>query len=228
VSIHFLVTSAIKSDFGIFSYQDRYRQTADTINSIRKYVPDSFISLIELSVNPIGEYYDLVEPLIDEFINYNANTIVQQIPIKWNNQHSAKSLTETYVLGNLLETFTTTKDRVYKLSGRYCLTEDFILTEQMADPNQFVFKDKWDNNWPKDFTDIHFQYPTYGFSFPSSQINFMSEVFKKSHELILEHVNTGRYCDVEHAMYNFIPEDKVKLINKNAVVGLVAQPEQSN
>lgn len=228
MSIHFLVTSAIKSDFGIFSYQDRYMQTADTINSIRKYVPDSFISLVELSVNPIGEYYDLVAPLIDEFINYNNNEIVQQIPIKWNNQHIAKSLTETYVLGNLLETFTTTKDRVYKLSGRYCLTEDFLLTEQMAEPNQFVFKDKWDNNWPKDFTDIQFQYPTYGFSFPSSQINFMSEVFKKSHELILEHVNTGRYCDVEHAMYNFIPEDKVKLINKNAVVGLVAQPEQSN
>ena len=228
MSIHFLVTSAIKSDFGIFSYQDRYLQTVATIDSIRKYVPDGVISLVELAVNPIEEYYDLIRPLVDDYVDYYDNPMVRQIPIRWNNQHIAKSLTETYVLGNLLETFNTTRDRVYKLSGRYCLTEDFILTEQMANSDQFVFGDRWVNNWSQEFTDIQFQYPTYGFSFPSSQINFMSEVFKKSHQLILEHVNTGRYCDVEHALYNFIPEEKVKLINKNAVVGLVAQPEQSN
>ena len=226
--MHFLVTSAIKSDFGVFSHHDRYLQTLDTIKSIRTYAPNSAITLVELSVNQSDEYVSLIANQVDEVIDYTSNPTIKQITVAWNDQNIAKSLTETYVLGNLLETWSTNKSRVYKLSGRYCLTEEFDLAEQLAESNTFVFKDKWATNWPEGMTNIPYQYPTYGYSFPADQTIFMSNVFKNSHDLILEHVNMGRYCDVEHAMYNFIPEEKVKLINKNTVAGLIAQHGKSS
>jgi hypothetical protein len=226
VTIHFLITSAIASSFGIFSHHERYLQTIDTINSIKKYAPNSSITLIDSSSNSIDEYVDILRSQIDELVDYTNNRIVKQIPITWKNESINKNLTETYVIGDFLSQWTCNADRVFKISGRYNLTENFVLEEQDV-RELYVFQTQWDSNWPEGMCEIPFQYPSFGFSFPTDHLKFMSEIFNKSHELILEHVNTGRYCDLEHALYNFIPKEKVKLINKEMVKGFTANSGNS-
>jgi hypothetical protein len=214
------------SNLGIFTHHERYLQTIKTIDSIRTYAPNCAITLIDSSADSIEQYENLIKSQVDEFINNSNNEVVQKI-ISTVNESAAKSVVETYVLANLLKNWNTRASRIYKISGRYCLTDKFNVTEQDPDTESFIFKDKWGNNWPEGWCDIPHQYPTYGFSFPANQQLFMIDVFEKSHELILEHVNTGRYCDIEHALYKFIPEEKVKLININAVEGLLAQNGQN-
>jgi len=230
VSFHFLITSAIMSKYGSFSIEERFNQTIDTINSIKKYAPGSSITLIESSTVPldIEKYQKPLNDIINEYIDFTRDETVISISRQWNNQHIVKNVTESYVLSQVLTNFKTEHNRIFKISGRYVLTDKFNTAEQYIVDPVVVFRDKWPNNWPEGMCDIPFQYPTTGLSFSSKLIEFMQDVYTKSYFEILKHVNKQQYCDLEHALYKFIPEEKIKLIKVTTVKGLRATDGQKN
>ena len=59
----------------IYSKQERMSQTINTINSVRKYIPDSYIVLLDNSVFNYYEY-TLIENLVDTFINITNNNVL--------------------------------------------------------------------------------------------------------------------------------------------------------
>ena len=95
----------------IYSHQQRFEQTLETINSIRKNMPGVHILLIECS--PPSEWMDTLKAKVDQFINLEFNEIVN------NSLH--KGLGEKtmllYALSNLTEEYA----NIYKITGRYIL-----------------------------------------------------------------------------------------------------------
>ena len=52
----FIVTSALKPTIGVISEDDRFKQTIDTLESIKKIVPNAYIVFTDGSPFPIEEH----------------------------------------------------------------------------------------------------------------------------------------------------------------------------
>jgi hypothetical protein len=80
VSLHFLVTSAIQTSHGIFTPQERFEQTMNTIGSIQKYEPTAGISIIEMSSEPVDEEFaSKLQEHCEYYFDYNNDTNVKSI-----------------------------------------------------------------------------------------------------------------------------------------------------
>jgi hypothetical protein len=99
----------------IYSHQQRFEQTLETIESVRKNMPDIHILLIECS--PPSEWMDILKSKVDQFINLEFNEIV--------NNGLEKGLGEKtlvlHALSNLKEEYA----NVYKITGRYMLIDNW-------------------------------------------------------------------------------------------------------
>lgn len=98
----------------IYSHQQRFEQTLETIDSIRKYIPNTDILLVECS--PLSEWMDQLKSKVDHFINLQFNSFV--------NNHPEKGLGEKTLLLAALATLSrlaTPYSNIYKITGRYVL-----------------------------------------------------------------------------------------------------------
>jgi len=99
----------------IYSHQQRFEQMLETIESVRKYMPDTDIMIIECS--PKSEYMTKLSEKVEHFLNLEINETVNLSPEKGKGEA---------VL--LLEGLSFLKDKyqnIYKLSGRYVLQPTF-------------------------------------------------------------------------------------------------------
>ena len=99
----------------IYSHQQRFEQTLETIESIRKYMPDVDIMVIESS--PVSDYMSKISEKVDHFMNLEFNEIV--------NNGKEKGKGEAILLINALSFLKDKYDAVYKISGRYVLQPSF-------------------------------------------------------------------------------------------------------
>lgn len=95
----------------IYSHQQRFEQTLETIESIRTYMPNTHILLIECS--PHSEWMNQLKARVDQFINLEFNEVV--------NNGAEKGLGEKTLLLMALSNLTETYDNIYKITGRYVL-----------------------------------------------------------------------------------------------------------
>jgi hypothetical protein len=95
----------------IYSHQQRFEQTLETIESIRTYMPNTHILLIECS--PHSEWMNQLKARVDQFINLEFNEVV--------NNGVEKGLGEKTLLLMALSNLTETYDNIYKITGRYVL-----------------------------------------------------------------------------------------------------------
>lgn len=95
----------------IYSHQQRFEQTLETIESIRKYMPNVHILLIECS--PSSEWMDQLKARVDQFINLEFNEIV--------NNSLEKGLGEKILLLTALSNLKEEYSNIYKITGRYVL-----------------------------------------------------------------------------------------------------------
>jgi len=95
----------------IYSHQQRFEQTLETIESLRKYMPDVHILLIECS--PPSEWMEQIKAKVDQFINLEFHELV--------NNSLEKGLGEKTLLLGALSNLTETYDNIYKITGRYVL-----------------------------------------------------------------------------------------------------------
>jgi hypothetical protein len=108
----------------VFSKQERFEQTKQTINSIKKYIPNSIIVLVEYSLLSKEEENYFLEN-VNYFINIHdiSNEIIK------NDLHSefkarCEGTMTTFAL-NYIITNNIQFDMFYKISGRYWLTDKF-------------------------------------------------------------------------------------------------------
>jgi NAD(P)-dependent dehydrogenase (short-subunit alcohol dehydrogenase family) len=113
----------------IYSHQQRFEQTLETIESVRKYIANVHILLIECS--PPSEWMEQLKSKVDQFINLEFNETV--------NNSLEKGLGEKTLLLHALSSLTEEYAYIYKITGikenmTYSIIKGGIisLTRQMA------------------------------------------------------------------------------------------------
>lgn len=176
----FCVISAIGNDYGIFSYQDRLEQLKGTIRSVRERVSDADIVLVDASEDPLPrqdviELSSMVNAVMllndDLYIDFLKHNSKDPSP----NKFEKKSVGEMRAMSAFLRYLQESPkvyDRVFKISGRYRLSDSFSLDSYADKAGKCVFLDKEDWYGEHVFT-------LRLWSFDYSDLNRMGELFER-------------------------------------------------
>lgn len=197
----FVVTSTINTNIGVIEPKIRYLHTLDTIKSIRKKVPESHIILIDNSSFPFT--YQQEEELskeVDKFL-----FIGDRKPCIQFNKMGLRSAGECYMLLTVIDVIKKLEldiDRIFKLTARYKLSDDFDIDEYADMKGKYCFR-------PLHETD-NFSYHTRFWSFCHSIINNCDGMLRKSMVTINHDL-----MNIEDAIFKNI--DKNLVINKDPI-----------
>jgi hypothetical protein len=114
--------------------------------------------------------------------------------------------------------------RIFKLSGRYVVTDKFDITQfdNTNTQNKYVFKRR-ESSWiPPADTGVNHLLQTRLYSFTPSLFNETIALFKAIIDNMLTVYNQQKYIDVEHSMAKFIPEGKLVEIERVGLMGNIA------
>jgi hypothetical protein len=122
----------------IYSTDERYKQTFETINSIREKIPDSFIVLLDNSILE-KDLISKLENCVDKFINIIDDDILNY----YTNECKFKAFGDIYQQIKFFDTFlkyidTSNIINFYKISGRYLINDNF--NYQLYDNDYSVIK----------------------------------------------------------------------------------------
>ena len=137
----FIITSTINTPLGLISNDTRFSQTLETIISIKSHVKNSIILLIDNSTQPLNQLQEkIISDNVDHFLYVGDRKQVIDI-----NRNGIKGAGESYMLltaFDFIKTNAITGDRVFKISGRYKLSDNFDIAiyDQDYIRNKYVFK----------------------------------------------------------------------------------------
>jgi len=199
----FIVTSALNSFRSVIPLETRYQQTLETLESIRNKVPDSIIVLAESSPDPVpNEMLYSLAPKVDYLLKNSENSDIIQLG-KQGLQSPAEAYSLFVTLDMIEELNLPNIERVFKLTGRGVLTDDFNI-EDYNDPTlmgNYVFKRRVDSWMSKDLQLVD----TRIFSFCHTLIPETKEMMRK---MVNHCLRTGR--DLEHCTFELMNISKLK------------------
>jgi len=140
-----LVTSKIIVSEKRFSYvkkrsfynkQERMVQTINTINSVRKYIPDAHIVLLDNSNFNYCEY-TLIEQLVDTFINITNNNILNYFTDVFEYKAFGEISQTLQFFDFFLKEDYTKINNFFKITGRYEINDEFDYTQYNNNLNVF-------------------------------------------------------------------------------------------
>jgi hypothetical protein len=212
----FLVSSAIHTQHGVFSAEQRLEQTIATMESIKAKDADARILLVESSAKQsvTDEEADKLKPYIEGLLNFHPDVQVQEIySFAAQNWDVAKNLTELVVYGKALDFIIRQQpellqdvSRVFKMSGRYLLNENFDLSKHI-DPamhESYIFATRRTSQFPPIVTDgLGYQVMSRLWSWPPAKT---AMVFFR-YNVMLEHfiglMGQKKYADIEHLLFKY-------------------------
>jgi hypothetical protein len=140
-----LITSVINTGTKAWSYihsrstyspEQRFEQTLETISSIRTYLPNAQIFLVECS-DISEEYTNVLRSKVNYFLNLYKDTEVRAACLETNKKGFGEAVQTQYAVEFLLEN-KIQFERFFKISGRYSLTKDFSSEKYKTD--MYTFK----------------------------------------------------------------------------------------
>lgn len=215
----FLITSAMKTidSLSIYTKKERFNQLVETIESIKKYAsPNHLIYLIDGSIEDASEELDKIEKMgVHVFKAYEYSNVKQYA------QQGYKIFIENLCLLYFLDWFNKNPQkakRIYKISGRYTLTENF--THGFEHENAFVFLRSFDSWMPKEHQEIanvkkFYETRLYHFDYNLLEV-YRNELINMINESMKYNIN------VEHSMYKFLSKYNVVEVNKIGVKGYIS------
>jgi hypothetical protein len=227
-----LLTSAVYTNYGIYTAQQRISQTLETAKSAKKYIPDATIILvdnskIEVQNDDSAEFNELID-LVDYYIDNSDDDDIKYFHANVTNYDIGKNAMEaigilkalSYIAGDKeLMNIVSSANRIFKLSGRYQVTDKFDISkfDNEETKNKYVFK-KAQPSWiPSSDTGVDTLLQTRLWSFPPGLFLDTIEMVKQIIQNMLTMFNSGKYIDNEHSMSKFVPKDKLVELD---VVGL--------
>lgn len=215
----FFVTSAIcvNGRLSIFSNEERFNQTVNTIKSIQKYCPNSQIYVIDVSSEEGYEEYLNKLSTTGASVLYFGNIPI----IKEYSKNGMKSEGELTALLLFLEWFEQNKieaKRIYKISGRYELNDNFKLGLEYK--NSFVFLKSVDSWMPEEVQNS-----------TGMKKFFEARLYHMDYDLLSLYkkciYNTLQICNrfnvnIEHSIYHVLRNENVVELDKIGVSGRIA------
>lgn len=222
----FVITSAIGAELGIFSYQERLAQLCSSIESVRTHAPNSFICVYDISETPIPESdHKKLESLVERYVSltdkpYTKN--MQSMPSEDPNLTMKKTFGEMYIMLEFLTWLRaqpTKFDRVFKLSGRYQLTDEFskVNYTELANTTSFSYKRNW-------FGDEVYTLRLWSFDF--TLLETICDMFLWMNQFNVNMITEqGRIRIIEYCIFKFIQENNVP-VKELQIVGIQGQHSQ--
>jgi hypothetical protein len=227
-----LLTSAVYTNYGIYKSAERIQQTLDTAKSAKKYIPGAVIVLVDNSKVDVQndtspEFEELID-LVDYYIDNSDDSDIQYFHNNVQNYDIGKNAMEALGLMKALtfiykdedmKKVIVDADRIFKLSGRYQVTDKFDINKfsNEGTKDKFVFK-KAQPSWinPAD-TGVNTLLQTRLWSFTPNLLLETMDIYKNIIENMVKLFNENKYIDNEHSMSKYIPKDKLVELE---VVGL--------
>lgn len=233
----FIISSSInhfnEDNLSRHSNRERFLQTMETIESIRKKVPNVKICIFELSHITIDdEYKNVLSENVDLYLNYSTDKDIQTLYNNFSIHPElfkyGKSLLELY---GLIKTMKVIEDefsfsklnRIFKISGRYLLNKNFKIEDYESKflKDKYIIKHlKFSEFEPT--TNVHYHVfqnkgsvVTALWSFDVSLFYETMDMLEKSFDYLQRMLLYTPGNDIEHSIYHFI--DKNKLINCDSI-----------
>lgn len=135
-----IVPSAVSPMMDVFSAEERFEQTKQTIASARSFIPNSIVILNDISLNPAPTIRKDLADLVDIFIDSNADKRAL-----YYSSNRLKSPGELVLFCEALKyarnNFDFSKvDRIFKLGARCYLRPSFDISVHQTAFRKYVFK----------------------------------------------------------------------------------------
>lgn len=207
----FIITSCINAKVGVIDHETRYSQTLNTIKSIRDKVKDSIIIFVDSSPKSLDD--DKMKA-IRALCEYSVSLFNHSVALEMG-EKGLKTPGEAYNMAvaiDIIRSFNP-KDikRIFKITGRAELTDDFHIEDYDDLEGKYVFKTR-NKSWMSPALEL---LDTRLWSFDFSDLE---DVAKMMASVYNEHFTTG--WDMEHLIFKMVPKDK--LVEKE-VIGLKCQ-----
>jgi hypothetical protein len=222
----FVITSAICTKFGVYDNKMRLAQTISTLASIRKYMPDAAILIAEASGGRSIDKHESNELLkyADSIINLSSSPEILNLyssTENWDVVKNGSEMMSCIKVYNYLLASETKYDRIFKLSGRYKLNDNFDVNVFRNNPDKIIFANKRSSQFSPETTGgLVQQYMCRLYSFPGSELQNMCGIFGQMFSDFIDTLNKKQYRDLEHLMHKYL-HDKAMEIPTIGVEGLL-------
>ena len=224
----FVLSSAINSKFGAFNPAQRLQQTLDSVASIRKYCPDADVCLVEMTgIQITDEQIETINNQVDYFFDCTRDPAVIDIYNSTDNWDIVKNTTEVMCFTNTLNTMVETGvtkeyDRIFKMSGRYLLTENFDPVYYESVTDRIVVLERKHSQFPPAVTGgKQFQYMSRLWSWPADATEQVVDAYNDGFIAMAQRYADGGYFDIEHMLFAYLPKDLVTEIPRVGLRGLL-------
>jgi hypothetical protein len=207
-----IITSALHPSIGIFNLEERFNQTLNSIKTVRDKIPNCFVVVSDISVFEADQEKKQVSSFVDLFLDFSKDNLILEV-----SKLGLKSHGEALLFANTLNYLKNNIDltnikRIFKLSGRHNITEEFNISDYDNTRDKYVFKksvQSWINpDWRL--------YETRFWSMDKSNIDDYLDNFINFYNSL-----DGTF-DIEHAYYRFINKEKVVELDNIWVEGRIA------
>lgn len=208
-----VITSALAPTVGVFSPEERAEQTKVSIKSARDKIPGCQVILTDVSLFPINEIRKEIYKLVDVFLDGSSDENIVAY-----SKAGHKSRGELLLFKSTLDYIKSSIDlsgvsRIFKLSGRHNITEEFNISEyDTSTINKYVFK-KSVQSWIEPEWRL---YETRLWSLSATKIDDYLNRFPYFFNSC-----DGRF-DIEHAYYKYLDKQDVVEFENIWVEGRIA------
>jgi hypothetical protein len=200
----FVISSTINANIGYVNPRDRFRETLETIESIRRYSKDSLILLIDNSTLRLESNLESIIQKTADFYLYVGD---RKLAIEFN-KNGVRSAGEAYLflvaLDFIEKNIKEDIYRVFKISGRYKLTEEFDITEYQEEryKGMYCFR----KNGSEEDVCLHTRLWSFCYTLKSDVKSTIQKCFKTIFD---------KQINIEEAL--FLHVEKSKLIMKEKI-----------
>jgi hypothetical protein len=223
----FLVSSAIHAKHGIYNTQERFVQTLRTCRSIRNKVSDSTIYLLDGGYKNISNIEEKeLKCHSDKFYNFSENkNVINAQAI--GNHDIVKNFIELYMFSTYLndhhESLSKNFSRIFKISGRYRLNDNFDYNYHLNAKNKIVIIGPYKSQFHAYTTgNIQYQYMSRLWSFDTTMTTYIKSCYHTMVHDMMNRINDGGYIDIEHLLYKHLDSKVIAHPNKIGIEGMIA------
>jgi hypothetical protein len=253
----FIITSALSVDSpGINNLETRLYQTISTVNSIKANVKNAEIWILDASQTILAQsVYDLFPKDVNFFklnfifqddilkIKEDAELIAKEFTSLYATADGTssisdvvfnayiKSKTETFMLNKFfkhIDMDMTLINRIYKISGRYLISDNFNQTFHTEAINKAVFKKKMIA--APHLTELEYQRMCMFWSIDASIFEDFKKVLTDVEQWIDDsYLDKKQIVDLEHAFHKFLTSNNIDIneIETLGVIGLINNEQKS-
>lgn len=221
----FIVSSAIHTKHGVYNADERLDQLIQTCESIRERTTCDIVVVDGGEKFLTTKQQEKLQGVVSHYYSYHEAPLTKELH-KIEIQDVVKNVIEVFMYGSF---FSAEKERiknygrVFKMSGRYTLTNDFDYNFHIKQRNHVVIRGPYTSQFTPEMTGgVRLQYMSRLWSFDASMIEYMIEIYTHMLKNMIETINGGGYIDIEHSLFKYLDPKIIINPEKIGVTGKLA------